>query len=300
MRIQRSRVPLRLGLRGPRRPLSFRRGGSPPPPPFVVVRGAGASFARPRPLTRASPGRSRSAVGESPAGAEAGAVPAFRRSSASRPVSARSPRAPAPRSSFWRAGAGRGGRTFARGPEAAAAGEGRAEVAPFVECDADAAPSAPFPLTAARRGRRSIASHSQVPIWTAASCSGLRARAEAPLRGVEPRAFSSPPRPAPSLRVARPLRAGALGRPRAVLPASAGRVRPAPASRWRPSSERSGASRRSARVGMVAERESGIRLWATRSWSERLANAFTRAAGPGASGLGIPPREKGGSLAFAP
>ena len=231
MRIQRSRVPVRLGLRGPRRPLSFRRGGSPPPPPpFVVVREAGASFTRPRPLTRASPGRSRSAVGEPPGGAEAGAVPAFSRSSASRPVSARSPRAPAP-GSFRRAGAGRGGRTFARRVEAAAAGEGRAESAPFVEREADAAPSAPSPFGDVRRGARSIASHSQVPIWIAASGSGLRARAEAPLRGVDPRAFSPPSRPAPSLRVARPLRAGALGRPRPVLPGSAGRARAAPASR---------------------------------------------------------------------
>jgi hypothetical protein len=159
------------------------------------------------------------------------------------------------------------------------------------------------PPATARRGRRSIASHSHVPTAAAPARSGFLARADVPSRGAAslrasvPLRADAPSRAEAPLRGAPPLRASALAGPRPPL-ASPEPRRVSAVSRPRPSSTRSARSRRSARVGLVAGKESGIRLWATRSWSERLANAFTRAAGPGAGGSEIPPREKGGSLAL--
>lgn len=310
IRIQRRRVPLREGLRGPRRPRSLRRGGSPPPPPPPCLAGVAlGACAIPRtgarPLPLRSPGRSRRAVGESAGIAEAGAVPAFRRSSSRRPLTVRSPRAlgaPASRP----AGSGRGGRTRARGVDRfAAVALARGGVAPFDVASFEGCACARAPFVGARsaavlrRGLRSIASHSQVPMPAASPWSGFLARAAAPL-DAGPSVRSRPPlRPLPGdppLRAPAPLRASAAR----ALPASPSstvrRVSAGPG----PIASSGRTSRRSARVDLVADGDSGIGLGATKSWSERLTYAFTCAAGPGAGGSGVPPRENGGTLALPP
>jgi hypothetical protein len=142
-------------------------------------------------------------------------------------------------------------------------GAGRvARAAPFPGAgrSASTVPAAPLEGDARRRARGSTISHSQVP------------ESSAPFEDGEPfgGACVNPFSCAPSREAAR------FARPR---PASA---------------------RASARLGGDALGESGIRLWATKAWFERLATAFTPDAGPGAGGFGTPPREKGGSLALPP